>query len=62
MADTGSFVHLARPLGPAVVGAALTTAPLNVVIQPQVSLRYGNILPGSWNESDHASLGYFFYP
>ncbi|PGH19151.1 eukaryotic translation initiation factor 3 subunit F [Polytolypa hystricis UAMH7299] len=35
MADTGSFVHIARPLGPAAVGAPPTTAPLNVVIQPQ---------------------------
>ncbi|KZF25561.1 eukaryotic translation initiation factor 3 subunit F [Xylona heveae TC161] len=34
MADTDSFLHLARPLGPAVVGAQPTTAPLNVVIQP----------------------------
>ncbi|EEP80924.1 conserved hypothetical protein [Uncinocarpus reesii 1704] len=35
MADTGSFIHLARPLGPAAVGVAPTTAPLSVVIQPQ---------------------------
>ncbi|EER28133.1 Mov34/MPN/PAD-1 family protein [Coccidioides posadasii C735 delta SOWgp] len=35
MADTGSFIHLARPLGPATVGVAPSTAPLNVVIQPQ---------------------------
>ncbi|KAI1915766.1 hypothetical protein LOZ53_004937 [Ophidiomyces ophidiicola] len=35
MADTGSFIHLARPLGPVPVGVAPTTAPLNVVIQPQ---------------------------
>ncbi|KAL2011757.1 hypothetical protein VTN00DRAFT_4475 [Thermoascus crustaceus] len=35
MADTDSFLHLARPLGPATVGTAPTTAPLNVVIQPQ---------------------------
>ncbi|PLN80927.1 eukaryotic translation initiation factor 3 subunit EifCf [Aspergillus taichungensis] len=34
MADTDSFLHLARPLGPVAVGAP-TTAPLNVVIQPQ---------------------------
>lgn len=32
----GSFLHLARPLGPVSVGTAPTTAPLNVVIQPQV--------------------------
>lgn len=38
MAETDSFLHLARPLGPAAVGAQPTTAPLNVVIQPQVSL------------------------
>ena len=31
-----SFLHLARPLGPVSVGTAPTTAPLNVVIQPQV--------------------------
>ena len=31
-----SFLHLARPLGPATGGSQLTTAPLNVVIQPQV--------------------------
>ncbi|KAF7720061.1 Eukaryotic translation initiation factor 3 subunit F [Penicillium ucsense] len=30
-----SFLHLARPLGPVSVGTAPTTAPLNVVIQPQ---------------------------
>ncbi|PGH15806.1 eukaryotic translation initiation factor 3 subunit F [Helicocarpus griseus UAMH5409] len=35
MADTDSFLHLARPLGPAPVGAQPSTAPLNVVIQPQ---------------------------
>ncbi|OAX83861.1 eukaryotic translation initiation factor 3 subunit F [Emergomyces africanus] len=35
MADTDSFLHLSRPLGPAQVGAQLSTAPLNVVIQPQ---------------------------
>lgn len=33
-----SFLHLARPLGPASVGTAPSTAPLNVVIQPQVRL------------------------
>lgn len=33
-----SFLHLARPLGPAGVGSQATTAPLNVIIQPQVSL------------------------
>ncbi|KAK2733234.1 hypothetical protein FQN55_003694 [Onygenales sp. PD_40] len=35
MADTDSFLHLSRPLGPAPVGAQPSTAPLNVVIQPQ---------------------------
>ncbi|OCL03617.1 eukaryotic translation initiation factor 3 subunit F [Glonium stellatum] len=35
MADTDSFLHLARPLGPAPVGAQPSTAPLSVVIQPQ---------------------------
>ncbi|MDI1487327.1 MAG: hypothetical protein OHK93_006596 [Ramalina farinacea] len=30
-----SFLHLARPLGPAGVGSQATTAPLNVIIQPQ---------------------------
>lgn len=36
MAEADSFLHLARPLGPVAVGTAPTTAPLNVVIQPQV--------------------------
>lgn len=36
-----SFLHLARPLGPVSVGTAPTTAPLNVVIQPQVRLNEG---------------------
>ncbi|KAI9678140.1 MAG: hypothetical protein M1817_006084 [Caeruleum heppii] len=35
MADQDSFLHLARPLGPSALGAQPTTAPLNVVIQPQ---------------------------
>ncbi|EIT79153.1 putative eukaryotic translation initiation factor 3 subunit EifCf [Aspergillus flavus] len=35
MAETDSFLHLARPLGPMAVGSAPTTAPLNVVIHPQ---------------------------
>lgn len=34
MSDVDSFLHLARPLGPAVGGQA-TTNPLNVIIQPQ---------------------------
>jgi len=36
MADTDSFLHLARPLGPASIGSQPSTAPLSVVIQPQV--------------------------
>lgn len=39
MADTDSFLHLARPLGPVAIASAPSTAPLNVVIQPQVRLR-----------------------
>ncbi|KAI9835534.1 MAG: hypothetical protein M1819_001985 [Sarea resinae] len=35
MAETDTFLHLARPLGPVIVGAQPTTAPLNVVVQPQ---------------------------
>ncbi|KAL0263250.1 hypothetical protein SLS55_002230 [Diplodia seriata] len=35
MADADSFLHLARPLGPAHVGAQPSSAPLNVVLQPQ---------------------------
>ncbi|KAL4796510.1 JAB1/Mov34/MPN/PAD-1 ubiquitin protease-domain-containing protein [Aspergillus venezuelensis] len=35
MAETDSFLHLARPLGPVLAGSAPTTAPLSVVIQPQ---------------------------
>jgi len=35
MAATDSFLHLARPLGPAPLGAQPSTAPLNVAIQPQ---------------------------
>jgi hypothetical protein len=38
-----SFLHLARPLGPVSVGTAPTTAPLNVVIQPQVRLKGDHI-------------------
>ncbi|KAL8876820.1 MAG: hypothetical protein Q9198_005049, partial [Flavoplaca austrocitrina] len=37
MLESDSFLHLARPLGPATIGSQPTTAPLNVVIQPQVS-------------------------
>jgi len=36
MVEADSFLHLARPLGPAIVGSQPTTAPLNVIIQPQV--------------------------
>ncbi|KAI9664740.1 MAG: hypothetical protein M1821_006188 [Bathelium mastoideum] len=35
MAETDSFLHLARPLGPATVGSQPSTQPLNVIIQPQ---------------------------
>ncbi|KAF2231242.1 eukaryotic translation initiation factor 3 subunit F [Viridothelium virens] len=35
MGDTDSFLHLARPLGPAAVGSQPSTQPLNVIIQPQ---------------------------
>ncbi|KAF2728875.1 eukaryotic translation initiation factor 3 subunit F [Polyplosphaeria fusca] len=35
MSERDSFLHLARPLGPAPMGAQPSTAPLNVVIQPQ---------------------------
>ncbi|KAL4888421.1 putative eukaryotic translation initiation factor 3 subunit EifCf [Aspergillus ambiguus] len=35
MPESDSFLHLARPLGNVAVGTAPTTAPLNVVIQPQ---------------------------
>lgn len=34
---TESFLHLARPLAPQAIGAISTTAPINVIIQPQVS-------------------------
>ena len=35
MTNPDSFLHLARPLGPAAVGVQPTTAPLNIVIQAQ---------------------------
>ncbi|KAK5116517.1 hypothetical protein LTR16_005071, partial [Cryomyces antarcticus] len=35
MADADSFLHLARPLGPAAVGSQPSTAPLSIVLQPQ---------------------------
>lgn len=35
MAEGDSFLHLARPLGPASVGTQASTAPLSVTIQPQ---------------------------
>ena len=38
MVEADSFLHLARPLGPSVGGALPTTSPLNVIIQPQVSV------------------------
>ena len=36
MAEAKSFLHLARPLGPAATGAHSNTAPLGVAIHPQV--------------------------
>lgn len=39
MTDPDSFLHLARPLGAAPPGSHPVTAPLNVVIQPQVCAR-----------------------
>jgi hypothetical protein len=36
MADKDSFLHLARPLGPAPIAVQQSTAPLSVTIQPQV--------------------------
>jgi hypothetical protein len=45
MSERDSFLHLARPLGPAPVGAQPSTAPLNVAIQPQV--RASGILRGA---------------
>ena len=36
MTESDTFLHLARPLGPAPTGAQPSTAPLNVIIQPQV--------------------------
>lgn len=38
MTESDNFLHLARPLGSAPVGSQTTTAPLNVIIQPQVGL------------------------
>ena len=38
MAEADGFLHLARPLGPTAVGSQPSTAPLNVVIQPQALL------------------------
>ncbi|KAI9747440.1 MAG: hypothetical protein M1815_004218 [Lichina confinis] len=35
MTDADSFLHLARPLGPVVIGNQPVTGPLNVVVQPQ---------------------------
>jgi translation initiation factor 3 subunit F len=35
MAAADSFLHLARPLGPAAIGAQPTTSPVNVIVQPQ---------------------------
>ncbi len=38
MVEADTFLHLARPLGPNVGGSLPTTSPLNVIIQPQVSV------------------------
>jgi hypothetical protein len=46
MSETDSFLHLARPLGPAPIGAQPSTAPLNVVIQPQVRATTPTTPPG----------------
>ncbi|MCJ1308401.1 hypothetical protein MMC25_002054 [Agyrium rufum] len=35
MPETSDYLHLARPLGSTVAGSQPTTAPLNVIIQPQ---------------------------
>ncbi|SZF03219.1 unnamed protein product [Blumeria hordei] len=35
VASSASFIHLARPLAPAVIGVQPTTSPLNVILQPQ---------------------------
>jgi hypothetical protein len=45
MAENDSFLHLARPLGPASMGAQPSTAPLNVAIQPQVCDKRRERLP-----------------
>lgn len=39
MADKDSFIHIARPVASA-VGPQPSTAPLNVVVQPQVKPFY----------------------
>ncbi|MCJ1343071.1 hypothetical protein MMC31_001262 [Peltigera leucophlebia] len=35
MSESDSYLHLARPLGPATLGPQQATTPLNVIIQPQ---------------------------
>src|SRR5271156_6333791 len=40
MANPDSFLHLARPLGPAPTGTQPSTAPLHVIVQPQVTQIY----------------------
>ncbi|KAK8175303.1 eukaryotic translation initiation factor 3 subunit F [Phyllosticta citrichinensis] len=54
MADTDSFLHLARPLGPAHIGAQPSTAPLNVVIQPQHRLTQWCIDQALFSILDHS--------
>ena len=51
MVDTDSFLHLARPLGPAPIGTQPSTAPLNVVIQPQVCMNNQASITGSEGRS-----------
>ena len=59
MSDTDNFLHLARPLGPAPIGTQPSTAPLNVVIQPQV---YTDHPASAVNvEECLSNIGHFFH-
>ena len=58
MVEADSFLHLARPLGPAAVGSQPTTAPLNVVIQPQVCCIGSERI---MIKSDRVTRRYFLY-
>ena len=51
MAENDNFLHLARPLGPAPMGAQPSTAPLNVAIQPQVCDDRCERLPASLSDT-----------